>query len=201
MRFSRALMPAGILPRRDAENNPRAAPRDYIMGGMIAFCILLLVPPGPGVSTVEINGVEVRTSVRANVYTYTVTNHHPAPVCEFEVAYSDGYNFTAPEGWTITADAGVFRARVAEAGRPIKRGESGSFSFRITSRGGVLGRVDGRLNTIGGAPQRVPHLRGAVPLPRSYVLFVAGTVLALAGLYTARANRAARDIPQSVTAR
>lgn len=161
---------------------------------------MLLAAPTPGVLVVDADGVRVRVRVHANVYTYDITNERATAIREFAVPYSDGHTFTAPDGWTLSAEDGVFRAEAPENGRAIASGQTGSFSFRTTTHGAALGFVDLRLGAASGMSSAVPHVWGAVPLPSSYVLLMAAFVLALAGLLTAVLDRTDRRSQPPVTA-
>ena len=59
---------------------------------------------------VEREGVRVEVSVRAHVYTWTVTNLSAPPITTFEVAYHNCYSERAPEGWEVVLDADRLRA-------------------------------------------------------------------------------------------
>lgn len=133
------------------------------------------------------DGVSIRAQVRASVYSYEVSNVGAPPIREFEVGYSDGYDFKAPEGWEIHASPGCFRAVAGQEGLPIGPGRTGVFSFRVTSRGGVLGTVSARCTTDERATVVVPRIWGVVSLPHSYLLVVAATLVGLTLLHHALA--------------
>lgn len=145
-----------------------------------------------GSSEVEQNGVRVRTDIQASVYTYEVTNVSARPIMRFEVGYSNGYHFEAPRDWQFDSESGVFSAWTADQKWAIYRGQTRRFSFNVTSKGAVLGKVDARVKTVGGEAIDFEQVWGAIPEPRGQVLLVAGVVLAIFALHTLISARAAR---------
>ncbi|MBP7748507.1 MAG: hypothetical protein KA383_20530 [Phycisphaerae bacterium] len=151
--------------------------------GLIGLTLLAAGLTAPAFDLVTADGVSIRAQVRASVYSYEVSNVGAPPIRAFEVGYSDGYDFKAPEGWEIQNTPGTFRAVAGKDGLPIGPGRSELFSFRVTSRGGVLGTVTARCATDERAAVVVPRIWGVVPLPHSYLLVVAATLVGLALLH------------------
>jgi len=146
--------------------------------------ILLATMFTPSFGETVAGAVRIRVYVRASVYSYQVINEGIGPITRFEVPYSDGYYFQVPEGWKKDVRGGVFRAWTEDDSRAIRPGAYGVFSFRVTSRGAVLGPVAARIERVSGQTVVLPNLWGAVPEPRGNVLLVAGSVLALCALHT-----------------
>lgn len=142
------------------------------MDTMIGIILLLESLP-PVYSEVTVGGLRVYSQVRANVYTYVVTNHDNDPVVRFEVPYGDGYYFHAPEGWHTDSTDGVFRSWTDKDLRKLYPGRPGTFYFRVTSRGAVLGPVQAVAVLQSGRTVTLPNVWGAVPEPRGHVLLLA----------------------------
>lgn len=173
--------------------------RAGIIRVVVWLALILLAAPTPNALTVDSEGVRIDVRVHANVYAYDVSNTGTSPIGEFAVPCSDGHAFSAPDGWTVSTEDGLFRAAASESGRAIRRGQTGTFSFRTTTRGAALGFVDLHLGTVDGTGPAAQRVWGAVPTPGSYVMLLAGWTLALAGLLTVALNRADRRRPPTVT--
>lgn len=154
------------------------------MDAMIGIILLLESLP-PIYSEVTVGGLKVYSQVRANVYTYVVTNHDNDPVVRFEVPYGDGYYFHAPEGWHTDSAGGVFRSWADNDLRKLHPGRPGTFYFRVTSRGAVLGPVQAVAVLQSGHTVTLPNVWGAVPEPQGHVLLL---TLVVTGLCAAHAR-------------
>ncbi len=159
------------------------------MGIMLGF-VWLVTTVAPVFREVAAESVRIRTFVRASVYTYQVTNHGAEPITRFEVPYGDGYYFQVPEGWQKDDGGNVFRAWTDQVSSAIQPHAAGTFSFRVTSRGAVLGLVPARVVRASGVTVTVPDVWGAVPEPHSHVLLVTATVAAIGGLHAWLATHA-----------
>jgi len=145
----------------------------------------------PAFAEVEAEGVRIRVHVRADEYTYEVTNTGRDPITRFEFAFTSGYNLTPPGGWERDYDGSAFRTWTQREGDAIRLGHTGRFSLRVSSRGAVLGHVRARVETLSGESVTLRDVWGAVPEPRGHVLLVAGVagaIFVLHGLLLARSD-------------
>lgn len=146
--------------------------------------LALAVGTVPAFAEVEVEGVRIRVHVRASEYTYELTNTGRDPITRFEFAFTSGYNFTPPDGWESDQDGDVFRAWAQRKGDAIHPGHTVRFSLRVSSRGGVLGHVPARVETLSGKSVTLRNVWGAVPEPRGHVLLVAGVAGAIFVLHS-----------------
>ena len=145
--------------------------------------LTLTLATAPVFGEVETDGVRVRTTIRASVYTYEVTNTGDEPLAKFEVPYRNAYFFNVPEGWEHAADDDLFRAWATGPYREIRPGRTGEFSYRVTSTGAVLGAVDARAVMRSGTTVPLPGVWGTIREPRSHTLIVAAALLVLFGVH------------------
>ncbi len=145
-------------------------------------------------SDVEADGVRIRVRVRANDYTYEVTNVDAEPIVRFEIEQGGAYLFRAPKGWSFGAEGNLFRAETADPRRGIRRNQTGVFSMRVTSSGALLGEVPARIGLESGKDVALHDVWGIVPEPRGTVALVPlviGTMVLLHVLLLARRERRA----------
>ncbi len=146
---------------------------------------------------VEREGVRVEVSVRAHVYTWTVTNVSAPPITTFEVAHHNCYSERAPEGWEVVLERDRMRAWTNDPRRAIRPGRSGRFSAQVSSGGAVLGAVP---LTIGFGPDpgndlatiRFEEVWGPVRMPTSAFVTVAVTIMGVAVLHALLLGRKSR---------
>lgn len=146
--------------------------------------LALAVGTVPAFGEVEAEGVRIRVHVRASEYTYEVTNLGRDPIMRFEFTFTNGYNFTPPDGWESDHDDGVFRAWTQRERDAIRSGHTGQFSLRVSSQGAVLGHVPARVETLSGKSVTLRNVWGAAPEPRGHVLLVAGVAGAIFVLHS-----------------
>jgi hypothetical protein len=161
---------------------------------------LLLITASPTSHEVEHAGVRIRTTVRSQVYTWDVTNVSAGPITEFEVPQHAGYDFQAPEGWLVEAASDRFRARTTSLRLALLRGQTAVFAQRVSSSGGVVGRVTARVGLSVGEPVEVPGVWAPQPEPRSAIYTVPMVVVCIVVLHAARTLRRNRKRPAELTA-
>jgi len=127
----------------------------------------------------------VRVAIRSNDYLYEVTNLHDSPIVRFEVPQHVAYFFEAPAGWEKKTTAGVFTSSAGKPALGIRRGETKSFSFRVSSQGAAVGRGPARLEFRSGETAEVPGVLAPVPEPASHIAMVAALGLGILVLHAA----------------
>ena len=157
---------------------------------------------------VEREGVRVEVSVRAHVYTWTVTNVSAPPITTFEVAHHNCYSERAPEGWEVVLERDRMRAWTDDPRRAIRPGRSGRFSAQVSSGGAVLGAVP---LTIGFGPPpgtdqspdpgtiRFDEVWGPVRMPTSAFVTIAVTIMGVAVLHALLLGRRSRGRADAVS--
>lgn len=154
----------------------------------------------PGTQITEQAGVRIQTSVRASIYTYTITNIGCEPITRFQIPYSDGYYFKPPHGWQHDDANHVFNAWTDNPLHAIRLGTSATFSFRVTSRGALLGYVDARVRSNDGSEHTINNVWGAVHEPPAQPLAIAATLIAIILFHTWHTNRTATPHAQAQVA-
>ena len=162
------------------------------MTNMTWFILALTTIAGPAYADVEVDGVRIRASVRANVYTYELTNLRREPVSKVEIPGHESYRFTVPDGWEYSGEGGVLRAWTSNENNAIKPGDSGSFSIRVSSKGASLSLVRAKVELTSGESIVFDKVWGAVPQPTSYIALVAGGVVVIFALHAWLLTRADR---------
>ncbi len=146
---------------------------------------------------VEREGVRVEVSVRAHVYTWTVTNLSAPPITTFEVAHHNCYSERAPEGWEVVLEPDRIRAWTDDPRLAIRPGRSASFTAQVSSGGAVLGAVPLTIG-FGPAPRTDPgtirfeEVWGPVRMPTSAFVTVAVTIMGVAVLHALLLGRKSR---------
>jgi len=103
------------------------------------FPILAVLATPP---VAEEGGIRIETSIRGQIYTWTVTNIDAPPIVSIEIEQSKSYNPLAPVDWTAEIfEGGAYRAWTKNPKRAIRRGRSDSFSVRVGSIRAVPGLV------------------------------------------------------------
>lgn len=154
---------------------------------------------------VEREGVRVEVSVRAHVYTWTVTNLSAPPITTFEVAHHNCYSERAPEGWEVVLEPDRIRAWTSDPRLAIRPGRSASFTAQVSSGGAVLGAVPltlgfapappaGQAPDLGTDPGtiRFEEVWGPVRMPTSAFVTVAVTIVGVAVLHALLLGRKSR---------
>ena len=153
---------------------------------------------------VEKDGVRVRVSIQAHVYTWEVTNLGVPPITSFELEPYHCYDYQAPDGWTVEKSKERFRAWTVNADSAIRPRQSKTFSARVSSQGAVLGNVP---LSLGFEPDSAEPLTfeavwGPVHKPRSMVALVAATLIVLAAVHALILwRRSPRAFPPAATPR
>ena len=136
--------------------------------------------------------------IQSNDFIYRVTNLGSAPIVGFELPQHSCYFFRAPKGWTIETPDGRFEARAPDPQKGIQPYQTGQFSFRVSSKGAILGRGPAKVRFQSGPAVELPEVLAPSGEPPSHLAAVAGTILVLFLLHGAvglwrdrRARRAA----------
>lgn len=154
--------------------------------------ILIILAMFSETDTVEQDGVRIATSVRSSAYSYTVTNLGSNPITEIVIDQNTGFNFKVPNGWEFDGENNVFRAWATDPRFAIHNGQTREFTFRASTKGTVLARVDAAVKLASGESVALPRVWGPLKESRGFILLVAGVVLAMFGLHCALAVRADR---------
>ena len=136
------------------------------MGFWTAALLAASLNAAPAV--IEKDGVRIEASVRAHIYTWTVTNIDAPPIVSFECGPKNTYNPHGPEGWEIEESNSRYYAWTDSTHKAIRPERFGAFDARVSSSGAVLGTVSA---TIGFGPDHEPlvfeEIWGPVAKPRA----------------------------------
>ena len=168
----------------------------------LATAILAAVGPGQAlagtVAEYVTEQMRVDFYIQSNDFIYRVTNLGQTPIVGFELPQHSCYFFRAPKGWLIETPDGRFEARAPSPQKGILPYQTGQFSFRVSSKGAVLGRGPAKVRFQSGPPVELPEVLAPSGEPPGHLAAVAGTILVLFLLHGAvgtwrnrRAKRAA----------
>lgn len=152
---------------------------------VLTYLIIVLAVMLPGEAEFKNDQVNVHVNIRANIYTYKVTNLSTSPIVRFEVDEHACYNFMVPEGWEKEISSGLFRAWTTNPQAAIRSNKTAEFSQRVSSTGAVLGRAPAKVQFQSGKTLMVPEVWVPVSEPASYIALVTGLVLSIVLLHTA----------------
>jgi len=133
--------------------------------------------------------VGLDVEIKSCTYSYTLTNHGPDAIVAFEVPHHVSYYFTTPDGWEKRITPSTFKAWIERGRAAIGRGESGTFTYRVSTQGAVLGEGKAKIWLRSGKRIEIPGVLVPVPEPRSYILVTAGMILAVSLLHFAVVSR------------
>ena len=151
---------------------------------MVTWIIITMASTLLGQFVIDKEGVRIQVDVRANVYTYKVTNLIAPPIVHFEVQQCNSYLFQAPEGWEFDKDTQVFSARTVDENSAIHPGETGQFSLRVGRKGAILGLVQAKLEFDSVAEIATMKVWGPIREPRGVVFLVVGVTIAIILVHT-----------------
>lgn len=167
---------------------------------MVHLIAILVIASNPASRESKRDGVRIEVTVRSSVYTWNLTNRSAAPITEFEVGQHAGYDFRVPEGWSFETTRDRFRAWTDDDARAIRRGNTATFSQRVSSTGAVLGRVAAKVGLAHGPPVEFASIWGPQPEPASTVLAVPAVVIVIVlGHALLLARRERRQTPADST--
>jgi len=152
---------------------------------ILKYVIIALAGAVPGQAEFKSNEFRVCVKVRANIYTYQVTNLSTSPIVRFALKQHATYNFTAPKGWQTEIISGVFQAWTDKWETGISPNESGEFSLRVSSSGAVLGSTTAKVTFQSGQTASIREVWAPAGEPKSYFWLVAGVMLSIMLLHTA----------------
>ena len=121
--------------------------------------------------------IHITVTIKANIYTYKVTNLDDSAIVEFEVQQNAAYNFMAPDNWEVDISSNSFRSWTNNPQAAIAHYKTAEFSLRVGSKGAVLGCSPVQLKTQSGEIITIEGVWAPVPEPKSYIFFVGGLVL------------------------
>ena len=118
----------------------------------------------------------INVDINSNIYVYTITNLSQYPISEVCIPQHSGYNFETPQNWHYVDEKNRFSASTKDSTAAIQTGQSAIFSFRISSKGAVLGKGSVKLVTHQGKELIIPDVYVSVPEPKLYI-FLSGGIL------------------------
>ena len=126
----------------------------------------------------------INVDINSNIYVYKITNLSQKPVVEIHIPQHSGYNFEVPENWKILDEKDIFTVNTEDSLAAIQAGSSGIFSFRVSSKGAVLGKGSVKLVTDQGKVLVIPGVYTPVPESKLYIFLVGGILAGLIFLHT-----------------
>jgi hypothetical protein len=126
----------------------------------------------------------INVDINSNIYVYKITNLSQKPVVEIRIPQHSGYNFEVPENWKILDEKDMFTASTEDSLSSIQAGSSAIFSFRISSRGAILGKGNVKLVTNQNKELIIPGVYIPVPESQLYIFLVGGILVGLVLLHT-----------------
>ena len=139
----------------------------------------------------------VSVNITSSIYTYKVTNLDTDRVAGFEIEQHAAYNFKAPEGWEKETSLNTFKAYATKPLYTIESKKIAEFSLRVSSRGAILGKRPVKITFESGKTITIPDVWAPVAEPKSYIVLVAGAILAIIVIQTLIATRKRRQQNQT----
>ncbi len=138
----------------------------------------------PGQATFKSRQAIVSVDIHSSIYRYKVMNLDTDRIVGFEIAQHAAYNFIAPDGWEKETPPGIFKAYTKEPRHGIEANKTAEFSLRVSSRGAILGSKPAKITFESGKTIIIPQVWAPVPEPKSYIILVAGMILAIIVMHT-----------------
>jgi hypothetical protein len=159
--------------------------------------LILLGSLAPAAQIREQDGIELRTDVASNLYTWSVKNLSADPITSFAIEVYHTYDFHAPGNWELEGPMpeGAFRAWITDARHAILPGQSAEFSARFTSRGAMIGTGPATIGLHDGRTVTIPGVWRPVPESTRSVYLIPATIGLLALLHTIGGDILARKRP------
>ena len=146
---------------------------------MLIYLTIALVAATAEPMTVKTDLARLDVTVASGNYTYELTNLSDSPIVDFQIPQHAAHLFTAPQGWRIESSPTVFKATATEPFAAIEPDESATFTFRVSSKGAVLGRIDAVVKFQSGQETIISEVPAPTPEPKNYIMLVGGAVLAV----------------------
>jgi len=126
----------------------------------------------------------INVDINSNIYVYTITNLSQDRIVKINIPQHSGYNFEVPENWKILDEKDIFTASIEDLPAAIQTGSSAVFSFRVSSKGAVLGKGGIKLVTDKDKELVVPDVYIPVPESHLYIFLLGGILAGLVLLHT-----------------
>jgi len=138
----------------------------------------------PGQAVFKSQDAIITVNIASSIYTYKVTNLNTDRITSFEIGQHASYNFIAPEGWEKKMHENIIHAYATKPSYAIEPNKTAEFSLRISSRGAVLGTAPAKLIFESGKTIIIPGVWAPVAEPKSYIVLVAGIIIAIILIHT-----------------
>jgi len=151
----------------------------------------------PGQATFKSPAAIVSVNISSSIYTYKVTNLDTDRIAGFEIEHHAAYNFKVPNGWEKETSLNSFKAYAAKPLYTIESKKIAEFSLRVSSRGAILGKSPVKITFESGKTITIPAVWAPVREPKSYIVLVAGMILAIIVIHTLITTRKRRQQNQT----
>ena len=128
--------------------------------------------------------VSLTVEIASNIYTYRLLNLASTAITGIEIPQHAAYNFQASNSWETEETNNSFRAWTDNNSTAIPPNSAIEFSLRVSSTGAVLGQKPVKIYFKSGQVINIDNVWVSAAEPRSYILLVAGVILAIVILHT-----------------
>jgi hypothetical protein len=155
---------------------------------MILLLALLIAQLPAG--SVQQHSVRIELTVQTHEYEWTVANEGAAPITAVTIPAYRTHSHEVPPGWSFEYVDDEFRCRADTPHAAIGPGRRQTFFAHLSVHDTVLGERPAVIAFAGSdAPVSVTGVRTSVPRPRSMLVIIPVTMLALALLHVFLAQR------------
>jgi len=141
-------------------------------------------PHNAGCKEFKTDQVSLTVEIASNIYTYRLLNLASTAITGIEIPQHAAYNFQASNSWETKETSNSFRAWTDNSSDAIPPNSAVEFSLRVSSTGAVLGQKPVKIYFKSGQVINIDNVWVSAAEPRSYVLLVAGVILAIVILHT-----------------
>jgi hypothetical protein len=153
----------------------------FVLPLLAAAALSPVAAAGDDFAIVERDGVRIESSLKAQVYSWKITNVSAETITRFEIVQNHAYSQSVPPGWEFTHENALFTAWATHPRFGIQRGQSALFTARGSSEGALLGLRPAIVGTLDGDHAvRFDAVWTPVSKPWTLVWLVIATMAALA---------------------